>query len=448
MQVCKASIMSIYQTISQITRVKVFTYTKIKNGRKGSKSSAKSFAITKFFTTSSFSLIILISIINTSNATITSLPIVITTQNENYLQIDSNIGSNNIISWNKLISELGMKVKLSPPEFSRAYSLVHISIYDSLLAARDDMTNLTVNESLSRSFYVSSMTEAASEVMNYLFPNDHNKIRILKYSQIDQFQDGKNQWLESGLKLGNKVAKAVIDYAKKDNSDFEWSGTVSRIGKCIWNGTNPVNPMAGFWKTYVLKSGSEIQPHRPETCNSQGDILDLVQTYEAWKQRTPKQTYAVHYWGDQPPPVVWNNILNEQVLKSNMSIFNAAFSNVYLNVGMYDALVSCWYAKYNYWTARPFQRISNITTEIPTPNFPGYPSGHSVISIVAGRVLGEIFPDKKDYFYNQAMEAGLSRLWAGIHFKQDITNGMEQGNKIAEKIVSDMHKVPHPFIFN
>lgn len=408
------------------------------------KGSAKSISITKFFAASSFSIIILISIIDTANITTASLPIVNNTQKENYPRIDSNI----IISWDNLVSELGMKEKFSPPEFSRSFTLVHISIYDSLLAARHEMADHTTNESLSRSFYVSSMTEAATEVMNYLFPNDLDKIRILKYSHIDQFQDGKYQSIETGLKLGNKVAKAVIDYAKEDNSEFEWSNTVPRIGKCIWNGTNPVNPMAGFWKTYILKSGSEIQPPKPETCNSERDTLDLVQTYEAWKQRTAEEIYAVHYWGDKSPPVIWNNILNEEVRKSNMSIFNAAFSSVYLNVGMYDAFVSCWYAKYNYWTARPFQRITNITTEIPTPNFPGYPSGHSVISMVAGRILGEIFTDKQDYFYNQAIEAGLSRLWAGIHFKQDITNGMEQGNKIADKIASDMHKVPHPFIFN
>ena len=154
----------------------------------------------------------------------------------------------------------------------------------------------------------------------------------------------------------------------------------------------------------------------------------------------------MHYWGDKPPPVIWNKILNEQIQKYNVSIFDAARASVYLNVGMYDGFVSCWYAKYSYWTARPFQRISNITTEIPTPNFPGYPSGHSVISTVASRVLGEIFPTERDYLHNQAIEAGLSRLWAGIHFKQDIINGIDEGNNIADKVVEDMHKPLHTFI--
>jgi hypothetical protein len=67
---------------------------------------------------------------------------------------------------------------------------------------------------------------------------------------------------------------------------------------------------------------------------------------------------------------------------------------------------------------------------------------------VASRVLGEIFPDEK-IIRNQAIEAGLSRIWAGIHFKQDVVKGMNQGNKIADKVVEDMNiNPPSAFMFN
>jgi PAP2 superfamily len=354
--------------------------------------------------------------------------------------------TNDITVWNNLIGEIGIKEKLSPPEFSRAYTLVHISIYDSLLALRNEEPKVTHNESFYRSIYVSSIAEAASGVMTYLFPNYIDRIIELKQTEVNQSQHHDNLLIEKGLSQGREAALSVIDYAKKDNSDLRWDQRIPRVGSCIWNGTNPVNPMAGFWKTHILKSGSEIQPVKPQSCNSPADLIDIKQTYEAWKHRTPEQIIAAHYWGDKPPPVIWNKILNEQIQKYNVSIFDAARASVYLNVGMYDGFVSCWYAKYSYWTARPFQRISNITTEIPTPNFPGYPSGHSVISTVASRVLGEIFPTERDYLHNQAIEAGLSRLWAGIHFKQDITNGIDEGNNIADKVVEDMHKSLHTFI--
>ena len=40
----------------------------------------------------------------------------------------------------------------------------------------------------------------------------------------------------------------------------------------------------------------------------------------------------------------------------------------------------------------------------------------------------------------------MSRFWGGIHFKEDTDNGMRVGLAIGEKIVNDMHKIPHPLV--
>jgi hypothetical protein len=372
-------------------------------------------------------------------------------------RLDTNI----VLVWNNLTTKLGIDEKLTPPEFARVYALVHISIYDSLIAATEgkeaSLSYFDNGDNNKSSFYVNVIAEAVSNVLLYLFPNYAHDIIKLKSTQIGQFpsnNDG-NLSIKKASMIGHRVSQAIINYAETDNSDIVWNKNIITIlsvknsTNCNWNGTNPVNPTAGFWKTYILKSGAEIQPKGPEPCGSEDDLLDLKETYEIWKHRTPNQIKAVHYWGNKPPPVIWNSILNQHIQKyyKNMSILDAAYVNAYLNVGMYDAFVSCWYTKYGYWSARPFQRVPNITTEIPTPNFPSYTSGHSVISMVASRVLGEMFPNEKDYFHNQAIEAGLSRIWAGIHFKQDVIQGMNQGDKIADKALEDMHKPYSPFIY-
>lgn len=373
---------------------------------------------------------------------------------------NKNKGNEVILGWNELTTQLGMREKLSPIEFSRAYALVDISVYDTLLAIggnKSDMNIIFYKDNNNGSIlYTSAIAEAASSVMLYLFPNYAAEITKLRSEQVSQFQ-GDNDMTTKGRIIGNQVSRAVIKHANIDNSnlilkDDDNNNTIlaRENNNCIWTGNNPVDPLAGFWKTYILKSGSEIQPEKPATCGSKADLLDLSETYKIWKHRTPEQIKAAHYWGNKPPPVIWNNILSQQIRKhSNMSIFDVAHLSVYLNVGMYDAFVSCWYTKYNYLTARPIERISNITTEIPTPNFPGYTSGHSVISMVASRILGEVFDSDRDYFHNLAIEAGLSRIWAGIHFKQDVVNGMNQGNKIADKIIEYMNSKPRSaFIFS
>jgi len=380
-----------------------------------------------------------------------SSTITFATTDNNTQIIYENADSNIITDWNDLTTQIAIKEKLSPLEFSRIYALVHTSMYDSLLAAAADTGKSHSFDN--RSYYISSIAEAASDVLLYLFPNYSDDISKLKFTQINQLHDNGDNKLsmtKRGMMFGNLVSKAVINHAKTDNSELLWNNSMSipiRNNNCIWNGSNPINPMGGFWKTYILKSGSEVQPEKPLPCNSEADLQDLRETFEVSKNRTADQNSAIHYWGDVPPPVIWNKILNEQIHKYNMSIPDAAYSSVYLNVGMYDAFVSCWYTKYNYWTARPFQRMANITTEIPTPNFPSYTSGHSVISTVASRILGELFPNQADYFKGKSIEAALSRLLAGIHFKQDIISGIDQGDKIAERVVDDMYKPIHPFIY-
>lgn len=409
------------------------------------------FSLSKFNNISTYSMLCVVLIIvtmmgnsNTDQLSAPSMPFV--------------SDKNSILVWNNLTTQIGIREKLSPPEFSRTYSLVHISMYDSLLAATGKKQDVVVksydNKSLSDFSSVvssSSIAEAASSVLLYLFPNYAAEIARLKAEQVSH-DKGVHNTITTERAIGRKVSQAVINYAKTDNSNLMGKDNNIHVGKnnCTWNGIHPVNPSAGYWKTYILKSGVEIQPQRPFSCGSQADLLDLRQTYKIWKHRSPEQVAAVHYWGNKPPPVIWNTILNQQIEKyRNMSIFDVAYVSAYLNVAMYDAFVSCWYTKYDYWTARPIQRITNITTVIPTPNFPGYTSGHSVISMVASRVLGEMFPDEKYNLRSQAIEAGLSRVWAGIHFKQDVVEGMNQGDKIADRVVEEMRSKPHSaFLFD
>jgi hypothetical protein len=404
------------------------------------------------FTLSIFSLVLVITTTMGSSFSVQSFT------PDMHIVGDKSADAEIILLWNNLTTQIGLRERLSAPEFSRAYALVHISMYDSLLAVTGNRydSNVIFNDNRSSLLYVSSIAEAASSTLQYLFPNYVDEINNLTSEQTRQLQvnNDSSNMITAGSIIGSQVSQAVIQYAKTDDSNLIGNNHTTLIAaknnNCTWNGTNPISPTAGYWSTFILRSGAEIQPQRPALCDSEADLLDLSQTYEIWKHRTPEQVVAVHYWGNKPPPVIWNNILSQQIQKhNNLTIFDIAYVSAYLNAGMSDAFVSCWYTKYDYWTARPFQRIPNITTEIPTPNFPSYTSGHSVISMVASRVLGEMFPNEKDHFRDQAVEAGLSRIWAGIHFKQDVVQGMNQGNKIADKVVEDMNINPHSaFVFN
>jgi len=122
-----------------------------------------------------------------------------------------------------------------------------------------------------------------------------------------------------------------------------------------------------------------------------------------------------------------------------------------------DAFISCWDEKYRSNRIRPETYINkyidiNWLPILQTPPFPEYTSGHSVISTASAEVLSYMLGDKFSYtdntedmfeipartfqsFRQAADEAAISRLYGGIHYRDAIVNGQQQGKTVGEKIV-------------
>src|SRR5439155_18877417 len=85
---------------------------------------------------------------------------------------------------------------------------------------------------------------------------------------------------------------------------------------------------------------------------------------------------------------------------------------------------------------------------VTTPADPSYPGAHAVISAAAAVVLdsffdsdqfsltvtSEVLPGNRSFtsFTVAAGEATLSRIFAGVHFRSDLTVGQELGRNIAD----------------
>ena len=100
---------------------------------------------------------------------------------------------------------------------------------------------------------------------------------------------------------------------------------------------------------------------------------------------------------------------------------------------MFDAQIGCWDAKETYWVIRPWQADHAITVvaAVGKPNHPSYPSGHSCISSAAAAVLSQFFPAQRAQLDAMVIEAGLSRMYGGIHYRFDIEAGQQLGRSVA-----------------
>lgn len=102
-----------------------------------------------------------------------------------------------------------------------------------------------------------------------------------------------------------------------------------------------------------------------------------------------------------------------------------------MNMAVMDAIIACHDAKYVYWTPRPSQADPTIKPVIGVPNHPSYPSNHSCISTAAATVLGHHFPKERRVLLLSAHEAGLSRIYGGIHYRFDVEAGSNIGRDVA-----------------
>jgi membrane-associated phospholipid phosphatase len=110
-----------------------------------------------------------------------------------------------------------------------------------------------------------------------------------------------------------------------------------------------------------------------------------------------------------------------------------------LGAAMHDAFIACFDAKYHYLTPRPSQADPEIvapprppTGPIPRlPNHPSYPAGHSCNAASAATVLTHFFPDRAAELAGWVAEAGLARMYAGIHYRFDVEAGQALGAAVA-----------------
>ncbi|HEX6050426.1 MAG TPA: phosphatase PAP2 family protein, partial [Gemmatimonadaceae bacterium] len=57
---------------------------------------------------------------------------------------------------------------------------------------------------------------------------------------------------------------------------------------------------------------------------------------------------------------------------------------------------------------------------------------HSCVSSAMAAVLADFFPSQESTLVAEVTEAGLSRMYAGIHYRFDITGGQGLGQAVAQ----------------
>ncbi len=364
--------------------------------------------------------------------------------------------------WNELAVEHALKRGLPTNLAWRHLALVHVAIYDALVAAWDtkyaysrshpsqvDPSLSTVLSPPASPPYPSEhavAAGAAAAVLGYIFPDE----AALFNERADEAAQSRllagvnyPSDVTAGLELGRAVAARVIERAKTDGVDAKWTGTVPQ-GPGRWMGTNPILPQAANWKTWTLASNHEFRPGPPPAYDSaqmQAE-LDEVRNF----QRTPKTNADAFFWeyavGGARNYQYWSEQMSKKLLEYRLDANPPRAARAYAlqSVAAFDAGVACWDAKYAYWAMRPAQLDPALKTLFATPNHPSYPSAHSCFSNAAAETLAYLFPSDAASLNATATAIGESRLWAGIHFRSDVTAGQAIGHHVAAKAIARVQR--------
>ncbi|MGH2900039.1 MAG: vanadium-dependent haloperoxidase, partial [Solirubrobacteraceae bacterium] len=248
----------------------------------------------------------------------------------------------------------------------------------------------------------------------------------------------------AGLKLGREVARRGSARARLDGSQRVWNGKRQR-GRGFWEPppgsiARPVEPLAGTWKTWLLRDGKQLRPPPPPAYGSAKFLAEARELVAIRKALTPEQKRIATFWaggqGTPLPPGVWDQVMLAYIPEQRLSVPRQTRAFALLNVAMEDAGIASWDSKYAYWNPRPENAIRDLGLDrswkpyIDTPFFPAYVSGHSTYSGAAGEALAHLFPDDAKLWRGKADEAGISRLYGGIHYSSDNVFGLRLGRDI------------------
>jgi membrane-associated phospholipid phosphatase len=370
-----------------------------------------------------------------------------------------------VAPWTETALNLIISSKPSAVRAGRAISLLETALFDAVAAANDAQfhyprprpwkldTRLTAMRPATddRAAYPASqavVAGTASTVLAYLFPD--YPASLLKATEDEAASavlyagNGVRSDIQAGLALGHAIGERAVAWAESDGSDARWDGANRPTGAGYWQPTppafvpEPLDPLAGTWRTRILSSASEMRPPAPPPYGSALWQSEIAAVQVAVAERTQSQADAVIFWGGGAgtvtPSGLWTQIALDLIRRDSLSSAEAARVLAYTSVAMYEGFLCCWDAKFTYWYARPITADPALDTLIPTPPFPSFTSGHSTISAAAATTLGAFFPTDQQELELKALEAKNSRLWAGIHFPIDNDVGAAGGGAIGRLV--------------
>jgi len=290
--------------------------------------------------------------------------------------------------------------------------------------------------------------------------------------------------LENTRLFADTIAQAILTWSRKDRYSETRGASRYTVDETPgrWVPTPPMYTTAvePHWmeiRPMVLDSSSQMSCPRPPvydvTNRNSAFYKALMEVKNAGDTLTEEHKHIADFWDDNPfkmnvtghvmyatkkfsPPGHWMNIVGIGAKHAGADLHTTIAAYTKTSLALFDAFLACWDEKYKSNYVRPETVINQLIDPnwqpyIQTPPFPSYVSGHSTISAAAAEVMTEFFGNisftdtsltefgiqsrEIRSFRDAAAEAGMSRIYGGIHYGFDNEEGAAMGRKVGELVV-------------
>lgn len=398
--------------------------------------------------------------------------------------------SSTAIEWMDLACNIVSSQRFSPPKASRFYNYASITIYECVRngmpgynSLSGQLTNMPQMPQINNSdiydwpsVIIGAMPIIYRRILDTVFTITETKIQNLKNNQ-EQLRRLQIQGdiVDRSLSYGALVADKIVEWSQTDM--FRETRTMvyvvppRSLNRAFWEPTDSVNvnPLEPYWKLircFAMPNANscDVTMNIPfDSASSSSFYNEALEVKTVTENLSQEQKDIALFWADgggtSAPPGHWLSIIAQICNQKNIKLDRAAEIYVMSSIAMADAFISCWESKYRYNLLRHKTYIrdyigpANWNPFITTPPFPEYTSGHSVQSSAVSEILTSLLgasysftdtthlslgynPRTFSSFYSARDEAAVSRLYGGIHYRQAVENGKQQGKLVGQTVLS------------
>ncbi|MER7243851.1 vanadium-dependent haloperoxidase [Kribbella sp. NPDC000426] len=382
-------------------------------------------------------------------------------------------GADVVIAWNQTLLRIVRTAGLQPPTVhpTRSFALLHAAIHNAVVASTGEGTPyLFAVHARPGASPIAAAAQAGHDILVALYPAQTADLGRQLAGQLSVVGQGHAR--ETGIDAGRLTARLLLDLRANDGSSVVPPPLPAGTEPGQYRPTPPAEAPAVFthWSgvtPFLIKRADRFRPQNYPGLDTRryaaaiNEVRRLGQNNSTG--RKPDQTEQANFWA-APIWNYWNEITQTAVRAEGNDLLRAARIFAHLNLAVADAVIAFYDAKYHFRIWRPITAIrladadgNHSTTADPdwtplatTPADPSYPGAHSVVSQTAATLLGrefdprlqlavssELLPGVTRRFRSlQAIadEAGLSRLYAGIHTRLDHYAGQELGHSLAKSV--------------